>query len=149
MKKITFYIFTLLTLFTSCEKSSDASIVTVKGFYDYLQVKRDGGGQIYFNLYATENSDKIKALVSKYDFRDTAIVIIIDKNEDNAIYFDDFTKALNNNVQLTGDFTQPTLPTGTWVNYTFITNDKLIEVTNNDLRNSLQKIEQLVQDNIK
>ena len=149
MKTTTFYIFTLILLLTSCEKNSDESIETVKGFYDYMHVERNGGGQIYFNLYATENSNKIKAVVSKYDFRDTAIVIIIDKNEDNTIYLNDFTKALNNEVQLTGDFTPSTLPTGTWVSYTFVTSNKQIEVTNSDLRNSLLKIEQLVQNNIK
>ena len=149
MKTTTFYIFTLIFLLTSCEKNSDESIETVKGFYDYMHVERNGGGQIYFNLYATENSNKIKAVVSKYDFRDTAIVIFIDKNEDNTIYLNDFSKALNNEVQLTGDFTQSTLPTGTWVNYTFVTNNKQIEVTNSDLRNSLLKIEQLVHNNIK
>jgi len=149
MKTTTFYIFTLILLLTSCEKNSDESIQTVKGFYDYMHVERNGGGQIYFNLYATENSNKIKAVVSKYDFRDTTIVIIIDKNEDNTIYLNDFTKAMNNEVQLIGDFTQSTLPTGTWVNYTFVTNNKQIEVTNSDLRNSLLKIEQIVQNNIK
>lgn len=146
---MTFYMLTLLFLLTSCEKSSDESTQTAKGFYDYMHVERNGGGQLYFNLYATVNPTKLKAVVSKYNFRDTAIVIIIDKNENNTTYVNDFAKALNNEVQLTGDFTPSTLPTGTWVNYTFMTNNNQVEVTNSGLRNSLLELERIVQNNIK
>lgn len=149
MRTTIFYIFTLMLLLSSCEKNTVESLETVKGFYDYMHVERSGGGQIDFDLYATENSNKFKAVVSKYSFRDTAIVIIIDKTEDNTDCLNDFTKALNNETQLTGDFIQPTLPSGTWVNYTFVTNNKQTEVTNSGLRNSLLKVEQLVIKNIK
>ena len=149
MKKIPFSILALFLIFTSCEELPEESVQTIKGFYDYMHFERAGGGQIDFDLYATDNSNKLKAVVSKYNFRDTTIQIILDKSSDNTASFSDFNKALNNQVQLDGDFTQSSLNTGTWAYINFITNNEQTEVTNTDLRNSLLKIEQLVKSKIK
>lgn len=109
---------------------------------------RQGGGQIDFNLHLTDNSDKLKAIVTKYSFRDTTIQIIIDYNNDNAAAFSSFQKAMNNQTQINGDFQQSTLATGTWSYIYFFANTKETEVTNTELRDSLLKFEQIVRDKI-
>ena len=146
MKTIPFYIFALVLALTSCEKNS---VDTIKGYYDYLHFERAGAGQTYFDLYATVDPNKLKAIVSKYNFRDTTFQAIIDKNSDNTDLFYDFNKALSNKVELSGNFTQPTAPSGTWAFLYFVTNSKQTEVTNTDLRNSLLKIEQNIRDKVK
>lgn len=139
---ITFLFFAMI--FSGCKKDSDI----VKGFFDSMHFIRQGGGQIDFYLYSTDNSDKLKAVVSKYSFRDTTIQITIDNNDDNASAFSSLNKAMNNQVQINGDFQQPALPTGTWSYIYFVANNKETEVTNTELRNSLLKFEQLVKDKI-
>jgi len=149
MKRFSFFIFSLMLLLTSCEKSSEESLKTINGFYDYMHFEVNGGGQIYFDLYATDNPNKLKAVVSDYNFRDTTIQVVIDKDSENVEVFSNFNKALNNEIQLSGDFTQPTAPTGTWVDIYFRKNNESIKLTNVDLRSSLIKTLHLVMAKIK
>ena len=149
MKRLSFFILTLLLVLTSCEKSLDESIKTINGFYDYMHYEVNGGGQIYFDLYATDNPNKLKAVVSKYNFRDTTIQLVINKTSDNVEIFSNFNKALNNEIQLSGDFTQPTAPTGIWVDIYFRKNNDSVKLTNVNLRNTLVKVQALVVAKIK
>jgi len=149
MRTISISIFALLISFTGCKKDSDNTVETMKGLYDYMHFERAGGGQKDFDLYATNDSNKLKVIVSKYNFRDTTIQIILDRSSDNAIYFSDFNKALDNKIQLDGDFTQSTLLTGTWSYIYFVSNNNQTEVKNVDLRNSLLYFEQIVESKIK
>lgn len=148
MKHSFFTFFLILIFLTSC-KSSVESVKMISGYYDYMQFERAGGGQIDFRLFKTEDSNKLIALVSKYNFRDTTIQIIIDKDIENTASFSNFKKALNNQMQLSGEFVESKLPTGTWVFISFCKNDMSAQVTNIELRNSLLKIERLVRNNIR
>jgi len=145
MKTITITFLILITTFSSCKMDSNS----VKGFYDSMHFVRDGGGQIDFIVQTTDNSDKVKVIVSKYNFRDTTLQFLIDKNADNAIAFSSFHNALNSQTQINGDFKQSTLETGTWSYIYFISNGKETEVTNSELRNSLLKFEQITTSMIK
>ena len=145
MKTFTMTFMILIATFSSCKKDSD----TVKGFYDSMHFVRQGGGQIDFIVQTTDNSDKVKVIVSKYNFRDTTIQIIIDNNADNATAFSSFHNAINKQAQINGDFKQSTLVTGTWSYIYFVSSGKETEVTNTDLRNSLLKFEQLTTSMIK
>ena len=149
MRIISISIFALLLSSASCKKDSIKSVKTIKGFYNYMHFERTGGGQKDFNLYATNDSNKLMAIISKYNFRDTTIQIIIDKSAENATFFSDFNKALNNIMPLNGDFTQSTLPTGTWSYIYFVSNNNQTEVSNIDLRNSLLHFEQIVEGKVK
>lgn len=145
MKTFTMTFMILIATFSSCKKDSD----TVKGFYDSMHFVRQGGGQIDFIVQTTDNSDKVKVIVSKYNFRDTTIQIIIDNNADNATAFSSFHNAINKQAQINGDFKQSTLEIGTWSYIYFVSSGKETEVTNTDLRNSLLKFEQLTTSMIK
>jgi peroxiredoxin len=144
MKTVSITIFLFIVMCTGCKK--DATIV--KGFYDSMHFVREGGGQIEFIIYSTDSSDKLKAVVTKYDFRDTTIQIIIDINNEIALSFSSLNEAMNNQIQINGDFQQSTLHTGTWAYIYLVSDNKETEVTNTELRNSLLKFEQLVKNKI-
>ena len=137
----TFFLFVVMC--TGCETDADV----VKGYFDSMHFVREGGGQIEFNLYNTDNSE-INAIVTKYSFRDTTIQIVIDANNDNALAFSSLNQALNSQIQINGDFKQSTSKTGTWAYIYFVSNNKETEVTNTELRKSLLTFEQLVRGKI-
>ena len=139
MKTLSISFLFLVMILSGCKKDS-----TVKGFFESMQFVRQGGGQIYFNLYSTDNSNKLKAIVTKYNFRDTTIQIIIDYDDNNALAFSAFQKAMNNQAQINGDFKQSTLYTGTWSYIYFMADNKETEVTSTGLRDLLLKFEPIV-----
>ena len=135
-------IFFFIVFCTGCKKDE------VKGFYDSMNFVREGGGEIEFNLYTTGNSNELNAVVTKYAFRDTTIQITIDANSANSSAFSALNKAMNNQIQLNGDYKQSILPTGTWAYIYLVNENKQTEVTNTGLRNSLLEFEKLVRDKI-
>jgi hypothetical protein len=143
MKTMSITITLLILILTGFKKDTGL----VKGYFDHMHFVRMGGGQIEFNLYKTDNS-ALKAVVTKFSFRDTTIQVIINPNKDNELAFSSFNKALNNQIQINGSFHQTTLPTGTWAFIYMVSGKKETEVTNTRLRNSLLKFEQLVSDKI-
>jgi len=142
MKTTSLMIFFFIVFCTGCKKDE------VKGFYDSMNFVREGGGEIEFNLYTTGNSNELNAVVTKYAFRDTTIQITIDANSANSSAFSALNKAMNNQIQLNGDYKQSTLPTGTWAYIYLVNENKQTEVTNTGLRNSLLEFEKLVRDKI-
>ena len=101
-----------------------------------------------FNLYTTGNSNELNAIVTKYAFRDTTIQITIDASSGNSSAFSALNKAMNNQIQLNGDYKQSSLPTGTWAYIYLVNENKQTEVTNTGLRNSLLEFEKLILDKI-
>ncbi|MBK7626029.1 MAG: hypothetical protein IPJ16_02305 [Bacteroidales bacterium] len=142
MKALTTFFF-FVVMCAGCETDADI----VKGYYDSMHFVREGGGQIEFNLYTTDNTE-LNAIVTKYSFRDTTIQIVIDANNDNTQAFSSLNQALNSQIQINGDFKQSTLKTGTWAYIYLVSNNKETEVTNTELRNALLKFEQLVRGKI-
>jgi hypothetical protein len=140
MKRLSILFLLLLIIFSGCEKNSES----VNGNYDYMHFVRQGGGQIDFNLFSTENIDQIKVILSKYNYRDTTIQFTINKNSENETFFSTFQDAIKGKIQIKGDFQQSTLVTGTWVYIYFVSDNKETEVTNIELRNTLLKVEQIV-----
>jgi uncharacterized lipoprotein NlpE involved in copper resistance len=137
-RSITFLL--LIIILVGC--SNDADIIT--GTYSSMHFVRQGGGSIDFRLSPTSNPNQLQAIVSNYNYRDTTIRIVIDSNVDSAPYFIAFKKALSSEIDIAGDFQQPTLPTGTWAFVYVSCNGKDTEVTNAELRNTLLTVEQLV-----
>ena len=144
MKTILLTILFSIFIYTGCEKDP----VIIKGFYDSMHFVRQGGGQIDFSICPIENFDQVNAVVTKYSYRDTTIQLAIPLNDDFTSTFSALKQALNNQIQINGDFQQSTLHTGTWSYIYMVDNTKETEVTNTDLRNSLHKFEQLVREKI-
>ena len=144
MKTILLTILFFIFIYTSCEKDP----VIIKGFYDSMHFVRQGGGQIDFSICPIENFDQVNAVVTKYSYRDTTIQLTIPLNDDFTSTFSSLRQALNNQIQINGDFQQSTLDTGTWSYIYMVDNTKETEVTNTYLRNSLHKFEQLVREKI-
>ena len=142
-KVLTFLI--LIALFSSCKMNSD----TEKVSYDSMHFVRQGGGQIDFKMYPTDNSDSIKVIVSKYNFRDTTLQIMLDNNADNNAAFSSFYNTINNETKIDGDLKQSTLATGTWAHIYFISGSEETEVTNTELIDLLLQFEQLTKSMIK
>lgn len=150
MKTLSISFLFLGMILSGCKKDS----VIVKGFYDSMHFVTQGGGQIEFNLYPAENMypadsvNKLRAIVTKYKFRDTTIQIMIDYDDNNASAFSAFQKAMNNQAQLNGDFRQSTLPTGTWSYIYCVAGNKETEVTSAGLRDLLLQFRLIVSNKI-
>lgn len=132
MRKIG-YLLVFLVL-VSCSKTEK---------YDSMHFVRAGGGQIDFTIYETDDANQLKVLISKYNFRDTTVQINLLKKKGNETAFSSFHSAMNMETPLNGNFKQSTMATGTWVHIYFSANGKELEVTNEALRNSLLKFEEL------
>jgi len=144
MKILTITLLLFVMILAGCKKESDSTASS----YEYMHFERKGGGQIDFNVYSTDNVDEVKVIISKIDFLDTTIQIILDNNSENTSAISSYFDVLNNKVQINGDFQQSTLLTGTWVYIYFVANTRETEVTNTELRDNLLKFEQLVRDKI-
>ena len=144
MKTILFLSLALIATSFSCKKDSNSE----KESYNYMHFVRQGGGQINFSLYPTENVDQVKVVVLEFSFRDTFLQFNIDKNSESASAFSLLQEAINNRMQINGDFRQSTAPTGTWSYIYLVADDQETEVTNAKLRNSLAEFETLVKNKI-
>ncbi|WP_221202140.1 hypothetical protein [Microbacter margulisiae] len=119
--------------FAGCQQDSS----NVKGYYDAMHYVTEGGGQLDFKLYPTDNPEELKAVISRYAFRDTVAQFNIDLNSSNTSSFSSLQKAMNNQIQINGDFRQSTLPTGSWTHIYLDSKGQEVEVTNTWLRDSL------------
>jgi hypothetical protein len=144
MKTTSITILFLILMLTGCKKDP----VIVKGFYDSMHFNREGGGQIEFTISPTDNSDKFNAVVTRFGARDSTIQITIDINNDNRSDLSLLDQAMNNQIQINGDFKQSSLLAGTWAYIYLVYDKKEIEVTNTELRNSILQLEQLIRDKI-
>ena len=83
------------------------------------------------------------------NFRDTTITMTLSRDSTNSLAFDVLTQTLKGQNQLTGDFKQPTIPTGTWAYLYMINGDIKTEITNTQLRNTLMDFERMVVNKLK
>jgi len=116
--------------------------------FNSMHFVRQGGGEIDFHLFSTDEEGKIKAEISKYDFKDTTIQFFLEQGNDHAALFSTFNKALKNEEELSGDFKQPDGMGGTWAYIYFVEGEKETAVTNTDLRDKLLEFENLVREKI-
>jgi hypothetical protein len=141
----TLSILSAIVLLTACATDSDS----IKGTYSSMRYVTQGAGQIDFILTPATSSGKLKAIVSKYNFRDTILTVNVDSDSYNSTAFLDLRKAMNSQIQLNGSFKQSTLLTGTWTSIYLVANGRETEVTNTQLRNSLLLFGQAVRNQIK
>ena len=145
MRTAFFFLFApVLFSFGSCE---DLSILP-NGPYDFMLFERSGGGNLEFNVSPSPNVYAFEIDVIRFEFRDTTIQMQVSENASNATTFEALKSALNGQYNITGDFTQSRLPTGTWVRVYMVKGSRKEEVTNIGLRNSLVTFEQIVRDKL-
>jgi hypothetical protein len=142
-RSITFLL--LIMILAGCKNDADS----ITGTYSSMRFVRQGGGAMDFKVSPTTNPNQLQAIVSRYNYRDTTINVLIDSNADTSPCFIALAKALNNGTDISGNFQQPTLPTGTWAFVYLCSNGKDAEVTNAELRTTLLQFEQLVRNKIK
>ena len=135
----------VMMILAGCKNDADS----ITGTYSSMHFVRRGGGAMDFKVSPTTNSNQLLAIVSRYNYRDTTINVLIDSNADTSPCFIALTKAMNNGTDISGNFQQQTLPTGTWAFVYLSSNGKDIEVTNTELRTTLLQFEQLVRNKIK
>ena len=146
MKNLFIALFLSALILSGCQKCTKSP---TKRFFDSMHLVRQGGGQIDFMISASDdNFETINILITEYHFRDTAIQINLQKTNNNANVFTTLHDALNNKLQISGEFKQSTLPTGTWCYIYLLSNGTETEVTNINLRNTLLQFEQLVRGKI-
>lgn len=112
--------------------------------YESLLFVRQGGGNKVFNVYPASIKRTFLVNVTRYEFRDTSVQMLL--VEDNAYgpCFDALMQTLQGKTQIVGDFKQSTLPTGTWSFLYMVKGSEQIEITNTDLRNVLSNFENIV-----
>ena len=128
--------------FSSCEKNNEFLIKN----YEAMHFVRQGGDQIEFNIFLPVKNDPFNVVVSKYDFHDVSIQMAVYIDASNEHVLSALQNALQNPINIEGEFQQSDLLTGTWANIYFVSNGMEIEVTNIELRNVLLEVEQLVRD---
>jgi hypothetical protein len=118
------------------------------GQYEKLHFQRDGGGNISFTLSPTDVEDSFEVKVDKLNFRDTTITVILTRDDSNRAALDALSETLRGKNRITGDFRQPTLPTGTWARWTAIQGDAETEITSRELRDRLLPLENIVENRL-
>lgn len=140
MKKSLLLLFLSCVIFLSCKNNSG----TVVKYYDHMHVQIKHGADCAFDLYETENINKLEAV-----FSDDTTPLILDLNIVTATDFfgtkkqilsahSDFRKAINNQVQLNGVYTESDTAMRKRPDFYFVTKKgEQIRVTNDSLINSL------------
>lgn len=105
---------------------------------------RKGGGDKVFTVQQTHSHDSMLITVSEYEFRDTLVQFASMRDASTADAFDALDSALHGKIEITGDFRQSTLPTGTWAYFYMVQDSAQYEVTNATLRSRLFPFEKAV-----
>ena len=131
-------------MFFGCKSIANSGPVQ----YEYLQVDRQGGGQLDFRIYPGDSRSNLNIYVSSSNFQpvEKRFQIHIDQNIADAI--DDYYKALNGQTPLKGKQIGTAKLTGTWLYLRFIQGNRSTEVTNPDLIQRFSVFEKLVREQI-
>jgi hypothetical protein len=134
---------------TSCSDFATGFGWPYLGPFDSMCIERQGGGDLGFVVLPAmmaewQAGEVFTAIVSHRNFKDTTIVVAISRDEVGSASSDAFMSSLLGLRQITGDFKQSSLPTGTWVKVYLMNREFKQEVTNVDLRELLLKFEDCV-----
>ena len=137
-------IFTILcfVLVSGCDQGSTGP---GQGFFDYLLIVRQGGGDKSFTVKSMPTVGRVEISVSRYQFRDTLVQFQCGPDPSSTDAFNALNNALYGGIVITGDFHQSSLPTGTWAFLYMVRDGERHEITNTELRNKLLGFEALVQ----
>jgi hypothetical protein len=135
----------LLALLTGACKSA-APNETIQ--YEYLVVERQGGGQLDFRIYPGDSRSTLNVFVSSSNFQPVDRRFQLHIDSENVDAFDDFYKALNGQLPLSGIKVASKGLTGTWLNFRFVRGNRQTEVSNPDLFRRFEVFENLVRSSI-
>jgi hypothetical protein len=139
----------VLMSWTSCGDFATNFSWPYLGPFDSMNIDREGGGDLGFVVLPSMIADMqygegFTVIVNHRNFKDTTYVVWITRNEVGAASSDAFMSALQGLWQITGNFKQSSLPTGSWVRVYMQNKDFKQEVTNVTLRDLLLRFEDTV-----
>lgn len=139
-----------LTLFTAVLLLSGCKNVAKIGpiQYEYLQVDRQGGGQLDFRIYPGENRSNLYVYVSSSEFLPVEERFQLQIDENNVDAIDEYYKALNGQLPLKGKQKTTEKLKGTWLYLRFVRGNRETEVTNPELIQRFSLFEKLVREQI-
>lgn len=132
-------------LMISCSSTKQATPVQ----YEYLQVERQGGGQLDFRIYPGESRSHLNIYVSSSNYQSVEERLILQIDENNVEAIDEFYQALNGQLNLKGKQTKNSSLKGTWLYLRFVRGNTVTEVTNPSLIQRFSVFETLVQEYLK
>jgi hypothetical protein len=141
MRFILVCIVTSVALLSSCSKGPTNPTVGS----GHLLFVREGAGTMTFTVTQSPKVNVVAISVTKYNFRDTLVDFPSSSDNTNADAYLALEDALHDRVSISGDFKQPTAPTGTWAFLYVVRDSQTVEITNSDLRNRLLPLETIVQ----
>ena len=147
MKKgIRFYLtlFTAVLLLNGCKNAAKIGPVQ----YEYLQVDRQGGGQLDFRIYPGESRSHLYVYVSSSDFQPVEKRFQLQIDENNVDAIDEYYQALNGQLALKGNQKTTGKLKGTWLYLRFVRGNRETEVTNPELIQRFSLFEKLVREHI-
>jgi hypothetical protein len=135
---------TLSPLFYGCKPLTNNGPVQ----YEYLQVDRQGGGQLDFRIYPGDNRSNLNIYVSSSNFQpvDKRFQLHIDQISADAI--DAYYRSLNGQMPLKGKSKSTGKLTGTWLNLRFVHGNRETDVTDPDLIERFSELEKLVREQL-
>lgn len=129
-------------LMTSCNSTKQAGPVQ----YEYLQVERQGGGQLDFRIYPGESRSHLNIYVSSSNYQSVEERLILQIDEENVEAIDEFYQALNGQLNLKGKQPKNNSQKGTWLYLRFVRGNTVTEVTDPMLIQRFTVFESLVRD---
>jgi hypothetical protein len=116
--------------------------------YEYLQVDRQGGGQLDFRIYPGESRSHLYIYVSSSNFLPVEKRFQLHIDDLNVDAIDDFYKALNGQMPLKGKQKPTAKLKGTWLYLRFVRGNRETEVTDPELIQEFSLFEKLVREQI-
>ncbi len=116
--------------------------------YEYLQVDRQGGGQLDFRIYPGESRSHLYIYVSSSNFLPVEKRFQLHIDDINVDAIDDFYKALNGQIPLKGKQKSTGKLNGTWLYLRFVRGNRETEVTDPVLIQEFALFEKLVREQI-
>lgn len=135
----------LSVLMTSCRSNAQSPAVQ----YEYLQVERQGGGQLDFRIYPGESRSLLNIYVSSNNYQSVETRLVLQLDENNVESVDDFYKALSGQLNLKGKQPKNNSLKGTWLYLRFVRGNTITEVTDPILIQRFSVFESMVKEFLK
>lgn len=135
----------LSVLMTNCRSNAQSPAVQ----YEYLQVERQGGGQLDFRIYPGESRSLLNIYVSSNNYQSVETRLVLQLDENNVESVDDFYKALSGQLNLKGNQPKNNSLKGTWLYLRFVRGNTITEVTDPILIQRFSVFESMVKEFLK
>lgn len=135
----------LSLLMISCSSTKQAGPVQ----YEYLQVERQGGGQLDFRIYPGESRSLLNIYVSSSNYQSVEERLVLKIDEDNVDAIDEFYNALNGQLNVKGKQAKSSGLKGTWLYLRLVRGNTITEVTDPLLIQRFTVFEDLVREYLK